>query len=389
MLNIIRRLNQLLILFLIFSFTTVYADTELNLPAFSPLGLEIANGKAVYSDNFYWINADGTIGSTNRGWSRVPKESRNLVYLSMQDAQIALDEYSITDEERAEQIRKAEEEREAARKQRELEEIAAKNIEAYLSKCEGVSDDPFAAFNSQDTNDRMKLTVKYGEDDFMLQANEDGCLWQEDSSNANVLPSLIDSTIFQQNPNNSSQFVINVSDGSLILDFSEFQCLSKNESGLTQKLECYDSSSPPKPPKKVVAQSQVDSKSPQPQKSASTPKPKKKNVTPPPAPAITEVSCTSLYNEFEVNEMRAIRKYKGKELIITGKVSSIDADFYDNAQINLQADEWGFLTCNLSPPTNNQDFAYDLDKGQYVKLKCKNISEVMGFPQASSCTLVN
>ena len=122
MLKFIKRLNHLLILFLFFSITTVYADTELNLPAFSPLGLEIANGKAVYSDNFYWINADGTIGSTNRGWSRVPKESRNLVYLSMQDAQIALDEYSITDEERAEQIRKAEEEREAARKQRELEE---------------------------------------------------------------------------------------------------------------------------------------------------------------------------------------------------------------------------------------------------------------------------
>ena len=382
----IKRLTKLLTLFLIFSFSSIYADTELNLPAFSPLGQEIANGKAVYSDNFYWINADGTIGSTNRGWSRVPKESRNLVFLSMQDAQIALDEYSITDEERADQIRKAEEEREAARKQRELEEIAAKNIEAYTTKCEGgVADDPFAAFNSQDTNDRMKLTVKYGGDDFMLQANEDGCLWQEDSSNTNVLPSLIDSTIFQQNPNNSSQFVVNVDDGSLILDFSKFQCLSKGESGLTQKLECYDSASPPKPPKKEVAKTSVPTKSSQP-----APKPKKKKPPPPAAPTITQVSCSSLYNEFEVNEMRAIRKYKGKEVIITGRVTSIDADFYDNAQINLStADQWGFGSCTLSPPTNNQDFAYDLDKGQYVKLKCEDISEVMGFPQASSCKLVN
>ena len=114
-----------------------YAATELNLPAFSPLGKEIANGRAVYSDNFYWINSDGTIGSTNRGWSRVPKESRNLVYLSMQEAQTSLDEYSITDEERAEQIRKAEEKRQAKRKQQEQEENEAKNLTDYLNKCEG------------------------------------------------------------------------------------------------------------------------------------------------------------------------------------------------------------------------------------------------------------
>ena len=139
----IKRLTKLLTLILIFSFTTIYADTELNLPAFSQLGKEIANGRAVYSDNFYWINADGTIGSTNRGWSRVPKESRNLVYLSMQDAQSSLDEYSITDEERAEQARKEAEEkaeqarkeaqaREATKKRKEQEETAAKNQAAYF-----------------------------------------------------------------------------------------------------------------------------------------------------------------------------------------------------------------------------------------------------------------
>ena len=392
----IKRLTKLLTLILIFSFTTIYADTELNLPAFSQLGKEIANGRAVYSDNFYWINADGTIGSTNRGWSRVPKESRNLVYLSMQDAQSSLDEYSITDEERAEQARKEAEEkaeqarkeaqaREATKKRKEQEETAAKNQAAYLTKCEGgVSDDPFAAFDSQDTSDRMKLTVKYGGNNIKLQANESGCLWEEDPNNANVLPKLIDWTAFQQNPNNSSQFVISVDDGSLILDFTKYQCLSKSANGTTQKLECYDSLSPPTPPEKKVTKSK-----PAPQKNTPAPKPKKKKPAPAPAPAIAQISCTSLINEFEVNEMRTIRKYKGKEVIITGRVSSIDSDFWDNAQINLKGDEWGFQSCMLSPPTNNQDFAYDLDKGQYVKLKCKEISEVMGFPQAKSCKLVN
>ena len=406
-----------LLLLLSFSAVPLYAATELNLPNFSPLGKEIANGRAVYSDNFYWIDVNGNIGSTNRGWSRVPKENRNLVYLSMRDAQTALDEYTITDEERAEQIRKAaeekaeqirkeaekirkaeeekaakirkaEEERQIARKQQKKEEEAAKKLQAYQNKCEeGASDDPFAAFNSQDTNDRMKLTVKYGGDDFKLQANEEGCLWQEDSSNINILPSLVDSKIFQQNPNNSSQFVVSVTDGSLILDFSKFQCLSRNESGTTQILECYDSASTPKPTEKKVAKTTVTSKSSQP---SPAPKPKKSKPPPPPAPSIMQVSCSTLNDEFEVNEMRAIRKYRGKDVIITGRVTSIDADFYDNAQINLSTgDEWGFGSCTLSPPTNNQDFAYDLDKGQYVKLKCKGINEVMGSPTASSCKLVN
>ena len=382
------RLSTLLFL-LTFIAVPFYAATELNLPAFSPLGKEIANGRAVYSDNFYWINADGTIDSTTRGWSRVPKESRNLVYLSMQEAQNSLDEYSITDEERAEQIKKAEEKRQTARKQQEQEENEAKNLKAYLSKCEGgASDDPFAAFNVQDTNDRFKLAVKYEGNLVKLQANESGCLWEEDSNNANILPRLLDLTSFQQNPNNSSQFVISTNNGSLILDFSEYQCLSKNKNGTTQKLECYDSSSTPKPPAQKVVKTQTTPKSNKPQKSSPVPKPKESKPTPA-TPAISEVSCVSLYNEFEVNEMRTIRKYKGKEVIIAGRVSSIDADFYDNAQINLKADDWGFFSCNLSPPANNQDFAYNLDKGQFVKLKCKDIGEVMGFPTASSCKLVN
>ena len=391
MLSKIKKHIKLSTLLFLLSFIAVpfYAATELNLPAFSPLGKEIANGKAVYSDNFYWINADGTIGSTNRGWSRVPKESRNLVYLSMQEAQSSLDEYSITEEERAEQTRKAEEKREAERKQREQEENEAKNLQAYLSKCEGGdSDDPFAAFNVQDTNDRFKLTVKYEGNQIKLQANESGCLWEEDSSNANILPRLLDLTVFQQNPNNSSQFVVSTNNGSLILDFSKYQCLSKNKNGTTQKLECYDSPSTTKPPTKKVTKTQTIPKPNQPQKSSPAPKANQTKQTPA-TPAASQVSCVSLYNEFEANEMRTIRKYKGKEGIITGRVSSVDADFYDNAQINLKADDWGFFSCNLSPSTNNQDFAYNLDKGQYVKLQCKDIGEVMGFPTASSCKLVN
>lgn len=57
------------------------------LPDYSPLGKRIADGEAVYTQNFHWINANGSVSSTNKGWSRVPKDRRNLVYLNKDEAQ--------------------------------------------------------------------------------------------------------------------------------------------------------------------------------------------------------------------------------------------------------------------------------------------------------------
>ena len=59
---------------------------------YSPLGRRIAGGEAVYVNTFYWLNADGTIGKTDRGWSRVPKDRRHLVFLKRSEAQDVIDE---------------------------------------------------------------------------------------------------------------------------------------------------------------------------------------------------------------------------------------------------------------------------------------------------------
>ena len=102
-------------------------EAQLNFPQFSPLGRRIANGEAIYVDTFYWINADGTIGVTNRGWSRVPKPRRHLVYLDRNEAVKAVADASISPEEReaAERAAKEERERIAAEKKAERERIAA------------------------------------------------------------------------------------------------------------------------------------------------------------------------------------------------------------------------------------------------------------------------
>lgn len=69
-----------------FSTEEVTSSSNLKLPEYSSLGKRIAEGEAVYVDTFYWITSDGEIKKTDRGWSRVPKSRRHLVYLSQEEA---------------------------------------------------------------------------------------------------------------------------------------------------------------------------------------------------------------------------------------------------------------------------------------------------------------
>ena len=291
----------------------------------------------------------------------------------------------IAEAKRAEQARvaaakKAEQARVVAAKKAEQARVAAaKKAEqdkkdAYIAMCEGIlSDDPFAAFDTPDTDNRLLLTAELGGNKIKLQANEDGCMWIEDPNDSSILPELIDASVFQQNPNNKTQYVYNgVRDASLILDFAKYQCLSQRKDGTRQKVSCYDSS-------KVTVEVVVSA----PSSSSST----ALNNSSTPSASLAQISCGNLYDEFQANEVRTIRNYKGKEVIITGTVTSIDADFSDNAIIVLGTgkNDFGISSCRLSPNKKNQDFAYNLEKGQSVKLRCSNINEIVGSPTAENC----
>ena len=274
----------------------------------------------------------------------------------------------------------AEQERVAAAKRAEQERVAAAEAaeqdkaDAYIAMCEGiVSDDPFAAFDTPDTDNRLLLTAELGGNKIKLQANEDGCMWIEDPNDSSILPELIDPSIFRQNPNNKTQYVYNgVTDNSLILDFAKYQCLSQRKNGTRQKISCYDSS---KVAVKVVVSAPSSSSS------------SALNNSSTPSASLAQISCGNLYDEFQANEVRTIRNYKGKEVIITGTVTSIDADFSDNAIIVLGTgkNDFGISSCRLSPSKKNQDFAYNLEKGQSVKLRCSDINEMVGSPTAGNC----
>ena len=60
----------------------------------SDLSKRIAGGENINSMTFYWVQSDGTVGSTNKGYSRVPKEFRNQVFLTQGEANSKSSDYS-------------------------------------------------------------------------------------------------------------------------------------------------------------------------------------------------------------------------------------------------------------------------------------------------------
>ena len=99
--------------------------------------------------------------------------------------------------------------------EKQLAELKAKKekLAAFIERCEpgGESDDPFAAFNATQ-EPRMDLVLYLGEA-MKLQATKiRDCMWLGNSGRPDLVPTLIDENIFQQNPNNDSQYFLNTND---------------------------------------------------------------------------------------------------------------------------------------------------------------------------------
>ena len=149
----------------------------------------------------------------------------------------------------------AEQERLAAEEKARQERLAS-----YISYCEGeaaLSDDPFASFNDTQQAPRMDLVLYLGEA-MKLQATKiRDCMWLGNSGRPDLVPTLIDENIFQQNPNNDSQYFLNTNDrgvtsivrgktfkinskGRFVLDFEKYKCLFQKTDGSKMLIKCDD-----------------------------------------------------------------------------------------------------------------------------------------------------
>ena len=61
----------------------------------------------------------------------------------------------------------------------------------------------------------------------------------------------------------------------------------------------------------------------------------------------------------------------------------------DNPQISLSdGNQWSMNSC-LAEPAKGEEFYYDLNQGQLVKMQCTITGEVMGSPMLKRCVLAN
>lgn len=101
-----------------------------------------------------------------------------------------------------------------------------------------------------------------------------------------------------------------------------------------------------------------------------------------------EVTSDEILKAYKSNEIAANKRFKGQNLLVTGKIDSIEADFSDEPVIVFKTtDQYEFLKPRASLIKDDQDKAADLSKGQNIKLLCSKVSEVAGMPTLDECII--
>ena len=95
------------------------------------------------------------------------------------------------------------------------------------------------------------------------------------------------------------------------------------------------------------------------------------------------ITAGELYRAYSANEIAADAQFKGKALLISGKVESIQSDFSDSPVVQLAAGDFEWVQLHEI----SKEAAGALAKGQSVTVSCTGQGEVIGFPSAGDCTI--
>lgn len=99
--------------------------------------------------------------------------------------------------------------------------------------------------------------------------------------------------------------------------------------------------------------------------------------------APVEITARQLYRDYEANEVAADVLYKGKRLLITGEVATIQTDLMDEPQVLLKAGSVEqVMISGLS-----REAAGALGKGEAVSAVCTGNGMILGAPVTRDCEL--
>ena len=99
------------------------------------------------------------------------------------------------------------------------------------------------------------------------------------------------------------------------------------------------------------------------------------------------ITAVDLRAEAEKNEVNYIKKYKGKVLVISGKVEEFDTGLSeDEVIIKLSAGAYTSVRCKMD--ASQEDAIAAISKGDRVKIKGMSDGVLMGDPQVKGGLLV-
>lgn len=115
---------------------------------------------------------------------------------------------------------------------------------------------------------------------------------------------------------------------------------------------------------------------------APPPPPKTKPQEQPPR----AVKAVDLWNAYQENEVAADAAYKGKRLLVTGTVASIDKNVFGGIYVALKSPN-EFMNTQANLDDGEESAAAALRKGQSVKLLCTGGTMIVGSPVLDHCSI--
>jgi hypothetical protein len=116
-------------------------------------------------------------------------------------------------------------------------------------------------------------------------------------------------------------------------------------------------------------------------------------ASPPPGLAPTgppelAVTARELRAAYAANEIAAKQRFAGKRLRVTGTIEALDLDFSDNPVIRLTTDDM-FQSVQAQFDKADAAAIAALNKGARATVICSRVTEALGAPLLSDCTLAS
>lgn len=96
------------------------------------------------------------------------------------------------------------------------------------------------------------------------------------------------------------------------------------------------------------------------------------------------VSSSQLFNAYHANEVAADNEYKGKKLLVTGTVASVDKGAFGGLVLRL-ATANRFMSTMCRMQKSETDTLASLQKGERVRVLCTGSGMTLGSPSLTDC----